>query len=76
MPQFRPSDPEYAGGGKFEKFKMNLGEFVTTYYQSPIGLLRISGSEQFISEINFVDKIEKPPGDKKRQLPPLMIQCL
>ena len=55
---------------------MDLGEFVTTYYQSPIGLLRISGNEHFISEINFVDKIEKPPGDKKRQLPPLMIQCL
>jgi methylated-DNA-[protein]-cysteine S-methyltransferase len=55
---------------------MTLGEFVITYYQSPIGLLRISGNEHFISEINFVDKIEKPPGDKKRQLPPLMIQCL
>jgi methylated-DNA-[protein]-cysteine S-methyltransferase len=53
-----------------------LSEFVITYYHSPIGLLRITGNEQFIIEIIFVDNIEKPSMDRRKQLPPLMIQCL
>jgi len=53
-----------------------MTEQVTTYYQSPVGLIRIAGNEQFISEISFVDKIEKPPTDKKKQIPQLVIQCV
>jgi methylated-DNA-[protein]-cysteine S-methyltransferase len=53
-----------------------MTEQVTTYYQSPVGLIRIAGNDQFISEILFVDNIEKPPVDRKRQLPPLVIQCV
>ena len=53
-----------------------MNEHVVTYYQSPVGLIRIAGNDQYISEITFVDKIEKPPTDKKRQLPALVIQCV
>lgn len=55
---------------------IETSELVVTYYQSPIGLLRIAGNEQFISEITFVDNIEKPSADRKKQLPTLVIQCL
>ena len=48
-----------------------------TYYQSPIGLIRISGTEHFISEVSFIDTIQKPPSDAhKRQLPSLAIHAI
>lgn len=34
--------------------KMNTLSF--TYYQSPLGLLKIAGTDQFISEVSFIDK--------------------
>jgi methylated-DNA-[protein]-cysteine S-methyltransferase len=46
-----------------------------TYYQSPVGLLRIGGTDNFITEISFHDISQKPQGSKK-QLPPLLIQCI
>ncbi len=30
----------------------------TTYYQSPLGVLKISGTEQYISQVSFIDKEE------------------
>lgn len=30
-----------------------------TYYQSPVGLLRIGGTDHFIAEISFIDKQEQ-----------------
>jgi methylated-DNA-[protein]-cysteine S-methyltransferase len=56
--------------------------FFTTYYKSPVGLLRISGTEHFISEVHFMDKnkpgegahIEAPPATA--QLGPLVLQCV
>lgn len=47
----------------------------TTYYQSPVGMLKIIGTEVYISEVSFHDKTSKTPG-KKKSLPPLLIQCL
>ena len=47
----------------------------TTYYHSPVGLLKISGTEHYISEVSFFDKIQKVD-NKKKNLPPLMIQCI
>ena len=47
----------------------------TTYYHSPVGLLKISGTEQYISEVSFFDKTQKVD-NKKKNLPPLMIQCI
>ncbi len=48
----------------------------STYYQSPIGFLKISGTDSFISEILFIDTIEKPPADNKKKLPPVIINCI
>jgi methylated-DNA-[protein]-cysteine S-methyltransferase len=47
----------------------------TTYYHSPVGLLKISGTEHYISEVSFFDKTQKVD-NKKKSLPPLMIQCI
>jgi methylated-DNA-[protein]-cysteine S-methyltransferase len=47
----------------------------TTFYHSPVGLLKISGTETYISEVSFYDKAQKPPG-RKKNMPPLMILCV
>jgi len=38
-------------------------------------MLKISGTENYISEVSFYDKVEKAEG-KKKNLPPLIIQCV
>jgi methylated-DNA-[protein]-cysteine S-methyltransferase len=52
-----------------------LAETFNAYYHSPVGLLKISGTEQYISEVSFHDNTEKSGGNKKN-LPPLLIQCI
>jgi methylated-DNA-[protein]-cysteine S-methyltransferase len=52
-----------------------LAETFTTYYHSPVGLLKISGTDQFISEVSFHDTTQKSTANK-RDLPPLLIQCI
>jgi methylated-DNA-[protein]-cysteine S-methyltransferase len=52
-----------------------LAETYTTYYHSPVGLLKISGTEHFISEVIFHDTSEKSQSGKK-DLPPMLIQCI
>jgi methylated-DNA-[protein]-cysteine S-methyltransferase len=47
----------------------------TIYYHSPVGMLKISGTENYISEISFYDKVQKAEG-KKKNLPPMLIQCV
>jgi len=32
-----------------------MGELYYTYYESPVGLLKIGGTDQFIGELSFVD---------------------
>jgi len=54
---------------------MNLPETYTSYYQSPVGLLKITGTPDYISEIIFHDTTQKPSGSNKN-LPPLLINCL
>jgi methylated-DNA-[protein]-cysteine S-methyltransferase len=49
--------------------------FYITYYHSPVGMLRIAGTENYISEISFYDKVQKTEM-KKKNLPPLLIQCV
>jgi methylated-DNA-[protein]-cysteine S-methyltransferase len=54
-----------------------MGEVFSTYYQSPVGLLKIGGNEHYISEILFIDNIEHPHSDpRKKKLPPVIIQCI
>ena len=52
-----------------------MPEAYTTYYHSPVGVLKISGTDDYISEVAFHDKTQKPEG-KKKHLPPLLIQCV
>jgi methylated-DNA-[protein]-cysteine S-methyltransferase len=52
-----------------------LAETYTTYYHSPVGILKISGTTEYISEISFHDASQKQPGSKK-EMPPLLIQCV
>ncbi len=47
----------------------------TTYYSSPVGLLKISGNEHFISEVSFFDKAEKP-ANKNKNMPQMVINCI
>ncbi len=52
-----------------------MSAIYTTYYHSPVGILKISGTEDFISEVSFHDKSQQKEGSKKN-LPPMMIQCI
>ena len=52
-----------------------MAETFHTYYHSPIGILKISGTDEYISGITFHDVTEKPEG-RKKHLPPLLIQCV
>ncbi|NOT52345.1 MAG: methylated-DNA--[protein]-cysteine S-methyltransferase [Chitinophagaceae bacterium] len=47
----------------------------STYYHSPVGVLKISGTEDYISEVSFHDKSQKTDG-RKKNLPPMIIQCI
>jgi methylated-DNA-[protein]-cysteine S-methyltransferase len=52
-----------------------LADNYTTYYHSPVGLLKISGTEHYISEVTFHDTSQKEPVNS-RELPPMLIQCI
>jgi methylated-DNA-[protein]-cysteine S-methyltransferase len=54
---------------------MTPPETYTSYYQSPVGLLKITGTEDYISEVNYHDTTQKSLGSRK-SLPPLMINCV
>lgn len=47
-----------------------------TYYQSPVGLLQIAGTDQFISEVLFIDEPEKITTKTDSNLPPMAIQAV
>ncbi len=52
-----------------------MAETFTTYYHSPIGLLKISGTADFISEVSFQDATQQIESDGN-DLPPMLIQCV
>ena len=52
-----------------------MTEPVSTYYHSPVGILKISGTDEYISEVSFHDTTEMQRG-RKKNLPPLIIHCL
>jgi len=52
-----------------------MPETFTAYYHSPIGMLKIVGTENYISEILFWDKVQKTDS-KRKAMPPMLIQCL
>lgn len=47
----------------------------TTYYHSPVGILKISGTDHFISEVSFHDTSAKAEGSK-RNISPMLINCI
>jgi methylated-DNA-[protein]-cysteine S-methyltransferase len=52
-------------------------QICSTYYQSPVGLLRISGTANYISAIHFIDHLEDQDKDRPSQeLAPIFIQCV
>jgi len=52
----------------------------STYYQSPLGLLRIGGTDTYISEISFLDSLDVTERggsfDLQGPIPPMVIQCI
>ena len=52
-----------------------MSDSITTYYHSPVGLLKISGTDDYISEVTFHDTSQKAEGNKKH-LPPMVINCV
>jgi len=52
-----------------------MSETYSTYYHSPVGLLKISGTNDYISEVSFHDTSQKSEGNKKH-FPPLLINCV
>lgn len=52
-----------------------MADTYSTYYHSPVGLLKISGTDTYISEVTFHDTSQKPEG-KKRNFPPMLINCV
>jgi methylated-DNA-[protein]-cysteine S-methyltransferase len=52
-----------------------LAETFTTYYHSPVGLLKITGTTDYISEVSFHDSTQKSVGNKKH-FPSMLIQCI
>lgn len=52
-----------------------MPETHTTYYHSPVGLLKITGTNDYISEVTFHDTSQKAEGNKKH-IPPMLINCV
>jgi len=54
-------------------------EITSTYYQSPLGLLRIGGTDTYISEISFIDHLEEAEYQHTQlggAVTPIVIQCI
>jgi len=52
-----------------------MAEVYITYYHSPVGLMKITGTDNCIIEVSFHDTTKKAEG-RKKHLPPMLIQCL
>jgi methylated-DNA-[protein]-cysteine S-methyltransferase len=51
-----------------------MPETYSTYYHSPVGLLKISGSDEYISEVSFQEARETA-GEPQAHLPSMLIEC-
>ncbi len=51
-----------------------MADNYTTYYQSPVGLLKITGTADYISEVSFHDTTLRPSVNNKK-MPAMLIQC-
>lgn len=46
-----------------------------TYYQSPVGILKIGGTGQYICELSFVEEVDKIIYPAYNSITPIMNQC-
>ena len=51
-----------------------MTETFTTYYQSPLGLLQISGSNEYINKVHFIDDEKEEKGATTDN--PILEQCM
>ncbi|GEO07764.1 methylated-DNA--[protein]-cysteine S-methyltransferase [Segetibacter aerophilus] len=51
-----------------------MSEINFTYYQSPLGLLKVAGTEHYITEISFIDEQNTPVNTTSDH--PLLHQCI
>jgi methylated-DNA-[protein]-cysteine S-methyltransferase len=51
-----------------------MSEIQSTYYHSPVGLLRISATDQYVTEVSFNDKVQRTEGGKN--ISPLLIHTI
>ena len=54
-------------------------EITSTYYKSPLGLLRVGGTDTYISEISFIDNLEEAARNGaglQGPVTPIVIQCI
>ena len=54
-------------------------EITSTYYKSPLGLLRVGGTDTYISEISFIDNLEETTRNGtvlQGPVTPIVIQCI
>ncbi len=47
----------------------------STYYQSPVGLLKISGTDEYITEVTFHSDPDALPASEN-EITPLLVQCV
>ena len=52
-----------------------MPENYTTYYHSPVGVLKIVCTEDYISEISYYDKVQVTDS-RRGHMPPMLIQCV
>jgi methylated-DNA-[protein]-cysteine S-methyltransferase len=57
----------------------HTNQTTSAFYRSPLGLLRISATDTYVSEISFIDTLEgsgDDGNDLKGPLSPIVIQCI
>src|ERR1700684_3962806 len=51
-------------------------EIFSSFYQSPLGIIKISAREEYIQTVHFMEPQEEDiPRNQPDELPPILIQC-
>lgn len=58
-----------------ETVYLRMPEFATTYYHSPLGVLTISGTKDYITQVAYPGRSE-PLAPASDDIPPMLIQCV
>jgi methylated-DNA-[protein]-cysteine S-methyltransferase len=69
----------YNQNGMIPELTQHIQQTVSAFYRSPLGLLRISATDTYISEVSFIDTLEgsgHDGTDLQGPLSPLIIQCI